>query len=225
MRYNTPSKTAELAALVRSSAEHIPFLNSIVCDQYAKYFVSYRIFLVSIYYRRLKNIKKISNWSKGVLSIGCLFPLCRHRFFNDIQVNSLKKHIKQVVIIAAGYDTSSMRLYNSQHAIRLFELDHPATQARKKKLIKKYKLPMHEFVTYIPYDIYKDDIVNQLFKYKFNTSQKTLIIAEGLLSYLERDCINNFLEKLTKLSNDIVCSFDYRFPSLILSKKNDSVGS
>ncbi len=214
MKKNTPSKTAELAALVRSSVEHIPFMNPIMQDHYAKFFVSRRTIIQSIYYRHFKNMRKMENWSNGLLSIACLFPLCRHRFFNNLQTDGIKQKFEQIIILGAGYDTSSMRLYSDHTAVRLFEIDHPATQDRKLKIIKKYDLPCHESVSYIPCDVSKDDFVSKLIKKKFDPSKKTLLIAEGLLSYLDRESINNLLSNIKRVSVHTVCAFDYRFPNL-----------
>jgi hypothetical protein len=56
----------------------------------------------------------------------------RTRFFDELIAESVDDGTRQVVIVAAGYDTRAWRL--GREGVRFIEVDHPATQARKKAL-------------------------------------------------------------------------------------------
>ena len=57
----------------------------------------------------------------------------RTRFFDEQVLAALDRGIRQVVIAGAGYDDRALRFRSP--GVRYFELDHPATQADKRRLL------------------------------------------------------------------------------------------
>lgn len=78
----------------------------------------------------------------------------RTRFFDDAVARDSDEAPKQAVIIGAGYDSRASRL--ASPGVRYFEVDHPPTQAEKRR-----RLPNEE-VTYVPAVIGDDDLASSL---------------------------------------------------------------
>jgi len=57
--------------------------------------------------------------------------LARTRFFDEATLAAIARGVTQVVILGAGYDDRALRF--RAPGVRFFELDHPATQADKRR--------------------------------------------------------------------------------------------
>src|SRR5689334_12859368 len=67
-----------------------------------------------------------------------LFIAARHRFADDIVTAAAQRGARQLVILGAGLDTSAYR--NRRDELRVFEVDHPATQAWKRDRLREAKI-------------------------------------------------------------------------------------
>lgn len=95
---------------------------------------------------------------------------------------------RQVVLVGAGFDN----LASSVPAdVRVFEVDHPATQV--------YRGETADNVTLVPVDLTKEHATEALRRTPgFDPSAATVFVAEGLLMYLEEDCVNRVLADLAR---------------------------
>ena len=59
-----------------------------------------------------------------------LFIAMRSRFAEDSARRAIDEGVRQILALGAGLDTFAYRLQPAE-GLRLFELDHPATQARQ----------------------------------------------------------------------------------------------
>ncbi len=223
MKKNAPSKTAELGAAIRALARNYTFTSSIVCDPFARYFIGYRVLVPYLFNRYFLSCNKPSTWSKGLLSVGCMFPLCRHRYFNDLLLKSIQDGYEQVVFLGAGYDTSALRLFTDTEKIRVFEVDHLMTQRRKLSILKRKSLALPDNIVFISCDIQKESFKSYLDRYEFSKLKKTLVIAEGILSYLESPIVENLLFEISGLARNIRFAFDYRYPQVNNPKTNRNI--
>lgn len=94
---------------------------------------------------------------------------------------------RQVVLVGAGFDMLSASV--PKH-VRVFEVDHPGTQAYR---------GVSEGVTLVPVDLTKEPVVAALERQPaFDPSADTVFVAEGLLMYLEEDCVHRVLAELAR---------------------------
>ena len=68
--------------------------------------------------------------------MGCVAS--RTRYIDDYLHECIDDEIKQLVILGAGYDSRAYRFDDLKGKVKVFELDHPATQKVKIEKIKKY---------------------------------------------------------------------------------------
>src|SRR5262245_21708844 len=61
-----------------------------------------------------------------------LFVLTRSRFAEDSLGLAVERGVRQAVVLGAGLDTLSLRNPHADQGLRIFEVDHPSTQAWKR---------------------------------------------------------------------------------------------
>ena len=69
-----------------------------------------------------------------------LFIAMRSRFAEDSAALAIEKGVRQILVLGAGLDTFAYRL-EATRDLRIFELDHPATQAEKRRRLTRRKSP------------------------------------------------------------------------------------
>jgi len=131
------------------------------------------------------------------------------------------ENIRQIVLIGAGYDTNFLRDPDYYKDTSLFEIDHPNTQSRKIRLIRKHSLESNPGIIYIGADLVHDSIQDQLYEKGLDRREAVLIIAEGVLSYLSLHSLDRLYHSLSSLSVKVRLAADYRLPQM--NEKNVSL--
>jgi methyltransferase (TIGR00027 family) len=117
----------------------------------------------------------------------------RTKWFDDVTLQCIGEGIRQVVIVAAGYDCRALRFRTP--GVRFFELDHPATQADKRAILDDMGADVAE-VAYAAADFTVDDVPGALAAAGHDGSVATLFLVEGLLVYLPEAVIVSLLTAL-----------------------------
>jgi methyltransferase (TIGR00027 family) len=118
----------------------------------------------------------------------------RTRLIDDFVESAAHDGCTQLVLLGAGYDTRATRL-SALSSMAVFEVDHPATQARKRAAMGI--LP--ERVRYIPVDFERDPLPPALTGAGFDANQRTCVLWEGVFSYLTPEAIDLTLAALVAL--------------------------
>src|SRR5512143_3016013 len=143
MRKSQSSLTAAGIAIMRAVESERPADKRICYDPFARRFGPGWLY----YFMRFFIRSGYAEWrGPGVNG----FLAARDRYIDDVLRNSLKEALQQLVILGAGYDSRAYRF--DVAGLKVFEVDHPATQADKlaKLQIIFGKIPEH--VTYVPVD-------------------------------------------------------------------------
>jgi methyltransferase (TIGR00027 family) len=128
--------------------------------------------------------------------------------------NFLNEGLQQLVILGAGYDSRAYRF--DLHGQKVFEIDHPATQADKlaKMQIVFGKVPEH--VVYVPVDFTTQTLEECLLESGYDSKQKTLFVWQGVTMYLTSDAVDatlNFVVNHSGQGSAIV--FDYLYQAVL----------
>jgi methyltransferase (TIGR00027 family) len=184
------SKTAETMAMVRMSESRKPEDERICYDPHAIRFISQEVLDFADHnsekYKAFvaRNERLVPGASNSIVA--------RVRYFDDMVKLSISDGLEQLVILGAGYDTRAYRI-EGLSKIRVFEVDHPATQSIKIEKIKEIFNSLPDHVTYIPVDLEADKFGQRLLESKYNKSLKTLFIMEGLLMYISPEIVDEIL--------------------------------
>jgi methyltransferase (TIGR00027 family) len=117
--------------------------------------------------------------------------VARTRFFDELIAESLDGGIRQVIILAAGYDARAWRL--AREGVRFIEVDHPATQARKKALAPSGG------PEYIAADLSVQRLPNMLASY-LTPSEPIVLICEGLTYFLAEADVRSLLSQAAQIA-------------------------
>ncbi|MER7272912.1 SAM-dependent methyltransferase [Dactylosporangium sp. NPDC000244] len=111
----------------------------------------------------------------------------RTRFIDD-QVRAAGG--SQLVLLGAGFDNRAHRL-----AVPVaFEVDHPATQATKRR-----RSPAGGTVHYVPVDLTRDALAPALLSAGFDASAPAVVVWEGVTNYLTAEAVDATLRALAGL--------------------------
>ena len=129
MKKGRPSATAEGNAALRA-AELLRPLDERVCyDPFAKDFLGIRFGIVV----RSRLLTKIALWYAEQIIPGAADSLVvRTRYIDDYLEKCIDDGIEQLVILGAGYDSRAYRFKRLRGKVKVFEVDHPATQKHAK---------------------------------------------------------------------------------------------
>ncbi len=105
----------------------------------------------------------------------------------------------QCVLLGAGYDTRAHRL-ETLAAKQVFEVDHPLTQAAKRRVIDGLDVSC-EHVTYVPVDFETDDLTERLVESGFDRAKPTVFVWEGVTNYLTPEAIDGTLAVIHDLGH------------------------
>lgn len=109
--------------------------------------------------------------------------LCRIRYMDDTLSDALKEGLDQVVILGAGSDTRALRILGIDKT-HVFEVDHPAPSAWKKKRLKKMLGTLPSHVTFVPMDFDRQSLEDEMAAAGFRTDARTFVISEGVTQYI-----------------------------------------
>lgn len=129
--------------------------------------------------------RKMPGWNNAIRG--------RIRYFDDVVQNAAGAGFSQMVILGAGYDTRAYRIGTLKGHVTVFEIDRPATMARKTGILTRIfgKLPGH--VTFIPLDMAHESCWRALIEAGWSPDAKTLFLLEGLVMYLPRPAVGALL--------------------------------
>lgn len=120
--------------------------------------------------------------------------LARKRWIEIRVREALARGIPQVVVLGAGFDTLAARLAPEFPQVLFLELDHPATQAVKRKMPDT---PPN--LQFLPVDLTRQSLPMDACP-DFSKSRPSIIVAEGLTMYLSAERVAAMLENAADLA-------------------------
>lgn len=138
------------------------------------------------------------------------FITARSRYAEDQLAEAVGRGTTQYVVLGAGLDTFACR--NPFAGLRVFEVDHPATQAWKRKQLEAVGIPVSPSLTFVPIDFEKQTLAQALDLSGFNADQPAFFSWLGVTPYLASETVLAILQWVISVcsSNGIV--FDYVAP-------------
>lgn len=122
----------------------------------------------------------------------------RTAFFDRVVVSALEDGIDQVVTTAAGYDGRALRY--GRPGVRWFELDHPDTQADKRRRLARLGIETPG-VTWVPLDLSCTSAEVALSTAGHDRGSRSLVLCEGLAVYLEEEAFAGLLGSLRRATS------------------------
>jgi methyltransferase (TIGR00027 family) len=155
------------------------------------------------------------------------FLVARSRYAEDLLAHAVQRGVTQYVLLGAGLDTFAHR--NPYPSLRVFEVDHPATQQWKRELLLTTTLPTPPTLTYVPVDFERQSLAAQLSAAGFNPASPTFFAWLGVVPYLTLEAFRATVAFISAQPRSSGLVFDYAQPRHVLSSReqlaHDSLAS
>jgi methyltransferase (TIGR00027 family) len=121
----------------------------------------------------------------------------RTRFFDDAVLDAIADDTGQIVILGAGYDARALRFRSP--GVRFFEVDHPATQADKRRLLSEIHA-VTDGLTFVAADFTQPGLAAALTDAGFEHEVHSTFLCEGVLRYLPEQWFRELLRIAAELA-------------------------
>jgi len=140
------------------------------------------------------------------------FMVARSRFAEDELARSIGRGATQYVILGAGLDTFAYRNPFADSALRVFEVDFPATQEWKRRKLAAAGIPIPASVTYAPVDFERQTLAEGLRLAGFDLAKPTFFSWLGVTMYLTEEAAMATLGFIGSTPPGGGVVFDYAIP-------------
>jgi methyltransferase (TIGR00027 family) len=138
------------------------------------------------------------------------FLVARSRYAEDNLARAVSSGVTQYVLLGAGLDTFAHR--NPYPHLRVFEVDHLATQRWKRELLETGGLPAPKNLTYVPVDFERQSLPDQLHSAGFNQLHPTLFAWLGVVPYLTLEAFRSTINFIAAQPPGTGVVLDYSQP-------------
>ncbi|HUQ59483.1 SAM-dependent methyltransferase [Lentzea sp.] len=136
-----------------------------------------------------------------------LFFASRARFAEDAVAAAVAAGARQVVILGAGLDTFAYR--NPRRDLRVFEVDHPATQAWKRERLATAGIDSPGTLTFVPVDFETQALATELESAGFRRTDPAVFVWLGVVYYLTPDAAHATLAYIAGQARPVEVVLDY----------------
>jgi methyltransferase (TIGR00027 family) len=140
-----------------------------------------------------------------------LFIAVRTRFAEDALAAAIARGARQLVVLGAGLDTYAYRA-DAGAALRVFEVDHPATQAWKRERLASAGIAIPPTLTFAPVDFERESLATGLAAAGLDPARRSFFTWLGVTPYLTEQAIFTTLGYIAALPGGAEVAFDYANP-------------
>ncbi len=199
MHEDRPSKTAYRVAL-RRAAHQVLDIPQVFTDPLA-------LAIVGAESEELRADSKSRSKLSRVLRA---FLAVRSRYAEDELARAVESGTRQYVVLGAGLDTFAYR--NPHPGLRVFEVDHPATQGWKRRRLETAGISIPESLTFAPVDFESQTLADGLARAGFKPDRQAFFSWLGVVPYLTRSAAIETLRFVGSLPAGSGIVFDYAIP-------------
>jgi methyltransferase (TIGR00027 family) len=144
------------------------------------------------------------------------FIAVRTRFAEDALAAAYERGARQLVVLGAGLDTYAYRA-TLRDRLRIWEVDHPATQAWKRERLIAVGIALPANLTFSPIDFERETLADGLAATDFDAHEQSFFTWLGVVPYLTEEAIWSTLSFIAGLPSGAHVAFDYADPPESLS--------
>ena len=138
------------------------------------------------------------------------FLVARSRYAEDTLQRAVESGVNQYVLLGAGLDTFAYR--NPYAQVRVFEVDHPATQQWKRELLQRNNISVPKNIRYTPVDFERHSLSAQLRDAGFNERAPAFFAWLGVVPYLTLEAFRATVNYVSDLPSGTGLILDYVQP-------------
>jgi len=139
------------------------------------------------------------------------FMVVRARLAEDVLAAGVREQgVRQYLVLGAGLDTFACR--NPYAKVRVFEVDHPATQKWKEEMLKAAGIVVPASARFVAVDFEKDSLRAKLKAAGFDDGVPTVTAWLGVVPYLTMEGFRATMRLLARFREGSEVVFDYSQP-------------
>jgi methyltransferase (TIGR00027 family) len=112
------------------------------------------------------------------------FLVVRSKYAEDELARAVSDGVRQYIVFGAGLDTFAYRNSHTASGLRVFELDHPATQEWKREQLRSAGINIPAEMIFVPLDFERETIADALGRVGFALEEKAFFSWLGVTPYL-----------------------------------------
>ena len=144
------------------------------------------------------------------------FMAARSRYAEDELAAGVRRGVRQYVILGAGLDTFAYRNPHPEGVLRVFEVDHPATQTWKRARLEEVGITCPADLTFAPVDFETQTLAEGLRGAGHDPGKCTFFSWLGVTEYLTTEAVMATLHFIASAPVGSGVAFDYMIlPSLL----------
>jgi len=133
-------------------------------------------------------------------SLGISMVFSRARYTEDSLEEAVRQGVKQYVILGAGMDTFAFRRPELVEQLQVFEVDHPVTQAFKRRRLAELGWEIPAQLHFISTDFMQESLIDALTHSSFDPQVPTFFSWLGVTYYLPRDTVFAILRAIADIA-------------------------
>jgi methyltransferase (TIGR00027 family) len=122
-----------------------------------------------------------------------------------------QRGVSQLVVLGAGFDTFAYRNPFGER-LRVFEVDHPATQAWKRERLAAMDIAQPASLTFVGVDFERESFAGRLAESGFDPARRTFVFWLGVSMYLTAATVDATLAAVAGWGGGGEIVFDYAEP-------------
>ena len=151
------------------------------------------------------------------------FIAVRSRYAEDELADAVARGVRQYVLLGAGLDTFAYRNPHAAVGLRVFEVDHPVTQAWKRQRLEEAAIELPDWLSFASGDLVGDAWIHSLRETVFTTNQPAFFAMLGVAIFMPAEALKQILKLVASLPSGSGIVFDYGVPESSLDKDQRAV--
>jgi methyltransferase (TIGR00027 family) len=147
----------------------------------------------------------------------------RSRYVEDEVNRAIGRGVSQYVILGAGLDSFAYRRPDVAKVLRVFEVDHPATQAWKRARLHDLGVMLPLNLAFVPVDFEKQSLSESLQMNGYRSDAPAVFSWLGVTNYLTPDAVFSTLGTIASLAPGTEILFQYLLPTELLDDESRQV--
>ncbi|MCA1645158.1 MAG: class I SAM-dependent methyltransferase [Chloroflexi bacterium] len=147
----------------------------------------------------------------------------RSRFVEDFVDSAVTDGVSQYVMLGAGLDSFAYRHADRLERLTIFEVDHPFSQAWKRRRLDELGIRLPHNVAFAAVDFQTQSLSEALVASGFVLDRPAVVSWIGVTMYLARDSIDATLQTIARCAPGTRAVVSYDQPPDVLDEQNRAI--
>ena len=136
----------------------------------------------------------------------------RSRYAEDRLAEAVARGVRQYVLLGAGLDTFLLRNPHRSRGLRVFEVDHPATQVDKRERLARARLKLPPGARLVGVDFETQSLAKELARAGFRFDRPAFYSMLGVVIYVPHEAVMDTLRIVARGARGTEIVFSYSEP-------------